>query len=57
MATLQSEELFEMHADLGEFQEVGATPRGARLIAPVIGGTFAGPKLKGGILPGGPIGC
>ena len=53
MATLQSEQLFEMQAELGEFQEVGPTPRGARLIAPVIGGTFAGPKLKGEILPGG----
>ena len=53
MATLQTELLFEMQVELGEAQQVGATPRGSRLIAPLTGGTFAGPKLKGDVLPGG----
>lgn len=42
-----------MQAELGDPQEVGATPRGSRLIAPVTGGMFAGPKLKGEVLSGG----
>lgn len=53
MATLHTELLFEMQVELGEFQQVGATPRGDRLIALIHGGTFAGPKLKGTVLPGG----
>ena len=53
MATLQSEELFEIQVELGEFQELGETPRGSRLIATLTGGTFAGPKLRGDVLPGG----
>ena len=53
MPTLHTELLFEMQVELGEFQQVGATPRGDRLIAPLKGGTFAGPKLKGTVLPGG----
>ena len=53
MATLQSERLFEIQAELGEFQEVGATPRGSRLIASVAGGMFSGPKLRGEVLTGG----
>ncbi len=53
MATLQSEKLFEIQAELGEIQQLGETPRGSRLIAPVSGGTFSGPKLRGDVLPGG----
>ena len=53
MATLLTEQLFEMQVELGEAQQVGATPRGSRLIVPLTGGTFAGPKLKGDVLPGG----
>ena len=37
-----------LEADLDEAQVVGA-----RRIVPVTGGTFAGPKLKGVVLPGG----
>jgi hypothetical protein len=32
---------------------VGATPHGNRRIYYIKGGTFAGPKLKGEVLPGG----
>jgi Protein of unknown function (DUF3237) len=53
MAELQSELVFEMSLDPGEVQDVGTTPHGYRLIAPLQGGTFAGPKLKGDVLSGG----
>ena len=56
MAQLQSELGFEMSLDPGEVQDVGTTRHGYRLIAPLQGGTFAGPKLKGDVLPGVPIG-
>ena len=56
MAELQSELVFEMSLDPGEVQDVGTTPHGYRLIAPLQGGTFAGPELKGDVLPGVPIG-
>lgn len=53
MPALKVELLFDMTAELGEVQEVGATPHGTRRIIVVQGGTFEGPKLKGTILPGG----
>ena len=53
MTDLRTELLFEMSADFAEPQDVGATPAGTRRIIPVAGGTFAGPKLKGAVLPGG----
>jgi hypothetical protein len=34
-------------------QELGAVPHGDRAIAPVAGGTFEGPRLRGRALPGG----
>src|SRR3989475_13107404 len=34
-------------------QKLGAVPHGARVIAPITGGTFEGPRLRGGVLPGG----
>jgi hypothetical protein len=34
-------------------QKIGAVPHGARLIAPIAGGTFEGPLLRGKVLPGG----
>jgi len=53
MTTLQSEFLFDMQVEIGQIQQLGATPRGSRLIAPLTGGTFDGPKLKGDVVPGG----
>ena len=34
-------------------QEIGATPLAERRIIPIIGGSFAGERLNGDILPGG----
>src|SRR5439155_24737397 len=34
-------------------QKLGAVPHGTRRIAPITGGTFEGPRLRGKILPGG----
>ena len=47
---LQSEFLFEIVFDKGPTNDVG----GNRLVVPVLGGTFEGPKLKGTVVgPGG----
>lgn len=45
--------VYEEVVTLGPSQPVGETPRGHRNIVPITGGTFAGPRLKGKILPGG----
>jgi len=34
-------------------QKLGAVPLGTRTIAPITGGTFEGPRLRGKVLPGG----
>jgi len=34
-------------------QEIGAVPHGARRTAPLSGGAFEGPRLRGRVLPGG----
>src|SRR5207245_11657813 len=34
-------------------QKLCAVPHGARVIAPITSGTFAGPRLRGRVLPGG----
>jgi hypothetical protein len=34
-------------------QKIGAVPRGTRVTAPVAGGHFEGPRLRGNVLPGG----
>lgn len=39
--------------DLAEIVAIGDTPAGHRLVAPVAGGTFAGDRLSGTVLPGG----
>jgi hypothetical protein len=55
MADIQTEVLFAMYyeVDQGGIQQVGLTSRGTRLIGYIKGGTFAGPRLKGDVLPGG----
>lgn len=50
---LQYELLFEMSADVPSGQEIGMMPLGMRRIFYVTGGTFAGPRLRGVVLPGG----
>ena len=44
---------FEETVTLAADVKVGATPWGERNIVPITGGTFAGPRIKGKVLPGG----
>ncbi len=44
--------LMVLHVKVGTALDVGATPRGTRRIAPLSGGTFEGPRLRGTVLPG-----
>jgi hypothetical protein len=37
----------ELSLDIGERLDLGLPACGRRVIAPIIGGTFEGPKLKG----------
>ena len=54
IAMIETEHLFTMPVEVEmPLQMVGATPIGDRHIAKVAGGSFAGPKMKGTILPGG----
>ena len=54
IAMIETEHLFTMPVEVEmPLQMVGATPIGDRRIAKVAGGSFAGPKMKGTILPGG----
>ena len=53
MATLESEQLFEIQFGIGEIQQLGETPRGSRQIVKLSEGTFSGPKLRGDVLAGG----
>jgi len=34
-------------------QKIGAVPHGTRVTAPIADGRFEGPRLRGGVLPGG----
>jgi hypothetical protein len=42
-----------LHVIVGGAQKVGAVPQGTRVIAPITGGQFEGPRLRGKVLPGG----
>jgi hypothetical protein len=55
MDNLSWEPLFALHLDVAydRLQKIGATPLGWRGIYPVNGGSFAGPKLKGKVMPDG----
>jgi hypothetical protein len=44
---------FEEIVTLGPVINVGKTPRGTRIIIPITGGTFKGPRIAGTIIPGG----
>ena len=45
--------LMSLQVSVAALQKVGAAPHGARAIAPISGGTFEGPRLRGQVLPGG----
>ena len=51
MSEVETEFLFEISAELAAIRDLGATPLGNRRIAEVSGGSFAGPRLRGRILP------
>ena len=53
MTELKFELLCELVGDLYENQEIGSTPYGIRMIAPVAGGEIKGPKLNGEALSPG----
>jgi hypothetical protein len=44
---------FEVRAEVASPTVVGEVPAGTRRIIAILGGTFAGPKLKGIVRPGG----
>lgn len=44
---------FELRATVDAPTEVGLVPHGRRRIVAITGGTFAGPRVKGRIVPGG----
>jgi hypothetical protein len=50
---LRSALLFTLSIELGDVQQIGATPMGQRRIVQVKGGKFEGEELRGKILPGG----
>jgi hypothetical protein len=45
--------VFEIRAQIGEVQRAGPGAMGERQHIPIVGGTVAGPRMKGRILPGG----
>jgi hypothetical protein len=45
--------VLELRVQVGEPVEIGEVPHGRRRIVPILGGTFAGPGIKGKVLPGG----
>jgi Protein of unknown function (DUF3237) len=45
--------LFEARGVLDPSIVVGDTPAGLKRVVPIVGGTFAGPKMQGTIVPGG----
>ena len=44
--------ILRLQANLGEALDLGTVAQGRRRIIPLIGGTFAGPKLNGRLIPG-----
>jgi len=50
-AELEYEFLYDIEFTLDSIIDVGKTPLGKRVIYPVTGGVFEGPKLKGKVLP------
>ena len=53
MPLVSEQPIFTIRSPLGDIQKLGHTPYGERRIINILGGTVAGPKLNGKILPGG----
>jgi hypothetical protein len=45
--------LMMLQVFVAPLQKLGAVPHGARIIAPITGGSFEGPRLRGTVLSGG----
>jgi len=45
--------LMTLEVEVGTPQKIGAAAHGTRAIAPITGGRFEGPRLRGRVLPGG----
>ena len=52
---LESRLLFNLKLNVAydRIQNIGQLPQGARIVAPIDGGEFEGPLLRGAVLPGG----
>lgn len=50
---LEAEFIFKLHVEVGAPLPVGDTGAGKRTIIPITGGSFAGERLRGRVLPGG----
>jgi hypothetical protein len=50
---MQTRPLMSLRLDTAPIQEIGAGPRGTRVTFPITGGSFAGDRLRGKVLPGG----
>ena len=53
MPEIRTAHLMTMTLSVAGMQPIGATPNGDRRVGLVAGGEFAGPKLRGIVLPGG----
>ena len=50
---MRSRPLLVLHLNTAPIQNVGAGPHGALVTFPITGGSFAGDRLRGKVLPGG----
>jgi hypothetical protein len=50
---MNSQPLMTLRITAAPSQKLGAVPHGIRIIVPVTGGDFEGPRLRGKVLPGG----
>jgi hypothetical protein len=50
---MQSRHLMTLEVVVGGPQRIGPVPHGTRVTAPISGGHFEGPRLRGKVLPGG----
>jgi Protein of unknown function (DUF3237) len=50
---MQSSLLMNLQVTVGTPQKIGAVAHGTRVIVPIVGGQFDGPRLRGRVLPGG----
>src|SRR3954465_9356094 len=50
---MTSRPLLTLQVVVGQPQKLGAVPHGTRVIVPITGGSFEGPRLRGKVLAGG----